>query len=274
LSKKAFICLAVVALFATTATAVPITLPTEQVAKLKFTNFENVVDNNKNGIIDTGDDIIGILQVTSIGTIGSPNLYNGQLGAKELTGYFQISVVGGSVSGPFPQHVDFALQSGDFINLYVGTGATKNWNPGVGGVANDITEASDGLLWASVTSAAPGFYQAVGDTSAPGGSGDTVNTNFANLTVNNTDYVFIPQLFSTLGIGDPTAHTYLGTFFPDVLAEVFFKSRLFVPSGISNWQFRSEDPMYLWAVPEPGTFVLLGAGIAGIGLLRLRRRRK
>lgn len=271
MSKRAIICVAVVALIATTAAAAPIILPTGQVAKLKFTNFENFIDANNNGILgDVGDDVEGILFVTSVGTISNPNLNNAQLATRELTGYFHLSIVGGGLLGPFPQHLDFAIaNANDFIKLYVDT--TPDWTAG-SGLATDIANATDGNLWASVTTAAPGFYEGVGDV-ASAASGDTVNTNFANLSVNNTEYKFIPQFFFPL-TGDPTAHTYLGNFHPDHKVEAFFKSRLFAPSTAAGWAFRSEDPMYFWAVPEPGTLVLLGAGFAGIGLLRLRRRRK
>lgn len=268
--RRHIICIAVVAALATAAVAGPISLPLGQVAKLKFTNFENIIDTNNNGIFgDKGDDIEGILFVTSVGTIANPNQMNAQLATRELTGYFHISIVGGGLVGPFPQHLDFALSdSSDKIELYVGTGATKNWTAG-SGTATDIAHATDGALWAGVYSS--DFYQAVGDV-ASASSGDTVNTNFANLGVNNSGYNFIPQFFFPL-TGDPTAHTYLGTFYADVKAEAFFKSRLFAPSTAAGWAFRSEDPMYFWAVPEPGTLLLLGAGIAGLGLIRLRRRR-
>jgi hypothetical protein len=255
-----------VALMATAAVAVPITLPTGEVTKLKFTNFENILDSNKNGILgDVGDDIEGILFVTSVGTITNPNLYNAQLASRELTGYFHISIVGGVVGG---NHVDFDLSdSADKIELYVGTGATKNWTAG-SGVATDISNASDGALWAAVYADPNGWYEAVGDLVGS----DFVNTNFANLGVNNTGYTFLPQLFYPL-TGDPTAHTYLGNFHADHKVDAMFKSRLFSVGVAPGWYFRSEDPMYLWVVPEPGTITLLGVGIAGLGLLRLRRRR-
>lgn len=257
--------MAIVALLATTAVAGPISLPIGEVAKLKFTNFENVLDTNQNGIVgDVGDDVVGILFTTSIGTIGVPNLLNGQLASRELTGYFHLSIVGGVAGG---NHVDFDLvDSNDMIELYVDF--SKDWTAG-SGVATDIANATDGALWAAVYADPNGWFEGVGDLVGA----DFVNTNFVNLGVNNTGYTFLPQFFFPL-TGDPTAHTYLGNFHADHKVEAMFKSRLFAPSTAANWSFRSEDPMYLWSVPEPGTIVLLGAGIAGIGLLRLRRRRK
>ena len=268
MSKKVFICLAVVALCATTATAVPVTLPTGEPTVMKLRNFENILDTNGNGVFgDVGDDLEGIIIFTSIGTIGNPNLLSAQItgGNLEVTGYFKLSIVGGVAGGP---HADFAIQAGEGIWAYYDT--SPDWSPGAASnAATDIMNATDGMLWVSVTPTAPGWYEGVGDIVGP----QLVNVNFANLTVNNSGYKFLPQLFGAL-VGDPTAHVYLGNAHADHKVDVMFKSRLFAPSGANGWAFRSEDPLYLWVVPEPGTFVLLGAGIAGLGLLRLRRRRK
>jgi hypothetical protein len=259
-----------VALMATAAVAVPIVLPVGQVTKIKYTNFENLVDANKSGFVDAGDYVEGILFGTSVGTIPVPNLLNAQLGSKEITGYFRLTIVAGSLTGSFPQQLDFGLIGpNDKLELYVGTGATKNWTAG-SGVATDIANATDGALWMAIYPNS-GWYEGVGKA-ASSSSGDTVNTNFGNLGVNNSGYFFQPQFFFPL-TGDPTAHTYLTVFHADHMVETMFKSRLFNPSLAAGWAFRSEDPMYFWAIPEPGTIVLLGAGIAGLGLLRLRRRR-
>jgi len=268
--RRHIICIAVVAALASAAVAVPVALPLGQVAQLKFTNFERFLDANGDVTTDLSlaTDVEGILKVASIGTLSDPTTHSyPQLGTLELTGYFHLSIVGSELAPPYPDHLDFALSdSSDMIELYVGTGATKNWTAG-SGIATDIAHATDGDLWAAVYSSS--FYQGVADIAGPD-SGDTVNTNFADLTVNNTGYTWVPQWWAGV---DDTAHVYLGTTYTDVFAEAFFKSRLYYPSTVANWTFKSQDPMYLWVVPEPGTLLLLGAGIAGLGLIRLRRRR-
>lgn len=242
--------------------AVPIQLPTDQVTKMKYTNFENFIEQNQTPGVQAGDAVAGILQLTSVGTIGQPNLLNGQLVTKEITGQFHLTIVGGSVA---TNHLDFGLTGpGDFLRLYVGQGATYNWDP------TNIATATDGNLWLEVNAST--FYEGVGDITGPA-SGETFNKNWANFSVNNSGYWFTPQFFGAL-TGDPTAHTYLGPVHGDHLVDTLFNSRLFVPSGVSGWAFRSEDPMYVWAtIPEPGTLGLLGAGLLGIGLAYRRRKK-
>lgn len=292
MSKKAFICFAVVALLATTAMANPVTLLTSELTKFKYVNYENWLDINQNNVIDKGDKFFGILKTESItNTTGSVDPAPGQLLTRELTGVFRFTVAGGSIVPTQAGHLDFALVAdgldiegvgikGDFFNYYVGTGATKNWDPadtndvlgGANGVPDSIDRAMDGLLW---TATSPGtFFEGVNDTIITP-VGLSVNRNWANFTVNNTGYKIIPQMFpEAIPLPASVVHTYLGNVHnAGHLVDYYFETKL-QGSDLKNWMFRSEDPAWLKAVPEPGTFVLLGGGILGLGLLRLRRRRK
>lgn len=278
---------AAVTLGATTASAAPITLFDDQITKLKFTNFENVIQGTNPGndplAIDAGDVFTGILRVTSISNISGSQDLSAQLLTTELTGHFQVSVVSGLLPMTLGAagHLDLALNSGDFINLYYDT--NLDWNPTSGTLG--VAEATNGNLWASILGGGS-FYEGVNDTTeatifTPATS---INRNWANIDVNNTGYTFIPTLFG-VPTGEPMVHytdvNSNGTFdlgidvlHGDHLVDVFFASRLFTPSGIDGYAFRSEDPVYVNAIPEPGTFLLFGSGLVGLGLAARRRFKK
>ena len=254
------------------ASAAPIELFTDQISKLKFVNYENLRDVNQNAVIDAGDVFYGILNVEAITNISGSQDLSAQLVTKELTGFFQISVVGGAIPFGGPGHVDFGLLAGDFIDLWVGTGATKNWDPT--SISSGIVEATDGALWASITGNTGFGYEGINDTIISPFS-ISVNRNWADLDVNNTGYPILKEFYSSAA-GEPSAHTYGLGLHGDHFTDVYFASRLFFNTdpNVPGWQFRSEDPVYVHATPEPATFLLFGAGLVGLGLAARRRLKK
>jgi hypothetical protein len=245
------------------AEAVPIELIPGGVTKIKFTNYENWLDLNTDGIINTGDKFEGIAKAESITNLGNTINKNTQLGdgSRELTMNFQFSVVGGSITPGGSGHLDFALGAGDFIDAFVDF--TPDWNLTVG-------NASDGASWLTVSP--PSFYEGVNDTAAGVAS---TNRNWANATTNSTGYPIVPRFYASTA-GENPAHTYLGFSHGDHLVDLYFASRLFnVVSGdpgFGTWQFKSEDPIYIW-VPEPTTLLLLGGGLLGLAGTQVLRRR-
>jgi hypothetical protein len=88
-----------------------------------------------------------------------------------------------------------------------------------------------------------------------------------NLTTNNTGYTIVPELWKeTSGVvGNYGSH----------VSDLYYESQLsFVAPGSNAdgvWQFKSEDPGYLYATPEPTTLVLFGLGLLfGAGAIKRR----
>jgi PEP-CTERM motif len=271
--KKLSILLASAALLATASVsqAGPITLDTTAVTQMKFQNFENLINNNGDGFINTGDQFQGIFQVTSNGTIAFPNENTLQLlTTTDLYGTFLITVAGGSIpnvpggSGT----ITFNLSTpGDYINLY--TAPVGTYAPNLGTTANltisDLNGA--GTLWASITGTDYIFGENISS------SGSSNNYNWANLTVNNTGYDIVPLLWpaSNGNIAFPT----------QLVTQIYFQDILSNNSNplstTTEWAFSSQDPLNLRAiavVPEPGTFALVGFGLLGAGFFARRRNKK
>lgn len=256
------------------AEAKPVTLLEGAITKLKYVNYEDWLDINVpggDGVINAGDKFEGILKVESITNVSGSVSLSAQLGAKEVTGSFRISVVGGAIVPGGSGHVDLALVPGDFFRFFVGTGATKNWDPAAG---DAVARATDGVLWADIL---PGtFFEGVNDTIIFPFS-FSLSKNWADITTNLTEYTIVPLLYpEVIPLPGAAPHTFLGVpHFAGHVADTFFTSHLTFPSDIPAWDIKSEDPLYVFAVvPEPATLLLLGAGLFGAGLIARRRSRK
>jgi len=261
--------------------AVPIELFTGEVTKIKFTNYEVVLqgtnEGNNSSLIDAGDKIFGIFNVTSICNLSSSDCASksAQLGTTELTGTFQLSVVGTGTLPAFVSntgHLDFAfVDPTDHITAYYDdktAGVTNPFDPTT--IASGLATAGDGTLWANFDST--GFYEGINDTvGSP--INFSANRNWMNFAIggNQTGYAIQQLLYSTAANELPPDHTYGGVAHTDHLVDVYFASRLFFNTS-NQWTYRSEDPLYLQAVvPEPTTVALLGLGLLGMGFARRRK---
>jgi hypothetical protein len=276
---------------ASTVLASPIPLYTDQVTKLKYTNFEQLIDNQTSGpgagVISEGDQFQGVLTVTTVTDVSSSQgatLWDNG-GSDELTGTFQLTVTGvydsngdpttlsTDVAPSSPVTVTFGLTSNnDHISLYHDSTAdySANTDPGIlsssAAMARDIANAEDGNLW----------FEVLGQDYLGGFNYsyfDSTNYNWANLTTNNTGYTILKELWpSILGYPAPSS----------MLSQIYFEDKIKYidptnPGANANaayagWQYSSEDPLYLHAVPEPATMTLFGLGLL-FGGASIKRRR-
>ncbi|VAV84927.1 hypothetical protein MNBD_DELTA01-855 [hydrothermal vent metagenome] len=255
------------------ANALP-TLPQYEPTKMKFTNYErwlldangnNIGDVNQNSILDAGDIIEGIVNVTTITDIPEVGTtWTDAPGGDELTGTFQFTVTAGSMLNT--SGISFGFTSaGDHFKVYYDS--VDDWDP----TASDAwARAAGGDLYMEVLGA--DLMEGSARDILPG---QTQTTWWFDLTTNNTGYDIIPQLWPETASGPgsgghlapdgwhPNGHT----------SQVYLEGSLY-NSTIPDWDWRSEDPAYLYAVPEPSTIILLGSGLLGAGIFSWRRKKK
>ena len=239
----------------------PITLITDDFTKMKFTDFDHIIKGtgNTGAGLQAGDTLEGVFFVTDIGSTTNSTLLNAQLAGRQLTGYFHISVTTSTTL----DHFGMTLNAGDEVSFYTTTPNTFKDSGGVS-IAADITSAKAGTLW--VQSAAGDMP--LGDISTNPVTGTTTANAALNFSTNNSGYpIQKKKYFVTSSIlSDASFLAQISALDPSSAAD-----KNAIKAG---WQFRSEDPVTVFALPEPSSIALLAVGGLGFAGVLLRRRLK
>ncbi len=244
-----------------------------------FNNYENWVDVDQSGSISAGDYFYGILSVQNINVGGTTVWYQGA--NDQFSGYFLIEVA--SVTDPDndPTTADSTITfkpysgttdpygildptAGEVMALYTDTTTPFEYN-GIT-VADDIAKATDGTLWATLTTNGGYWYTPNAPLKPPGG-GNKVGTSFAGL-------YFVQDNTGEPGwklINDPLEGIV------NANVQVYFQSEIedYGPNGINGtWQFGSNDPATMHPLPEPTTLLLLGTGLIGLAGIGRKKKKK
>lgn len=254
------------------------------------------VNNNIAGNILVNDVYAGIINIQNITSATSGvDTYNSVAGDR-FTGYFAQQVVSfgplegttahinlGTVADPFG-----ILAAGEMFRLYSDTASFSSGGSGSDVTAN-IALATSGTFWASLGLSAEGFtYTHTNLALSATDPAATANENFAALDVliqgpgynagllakindfneneiGGTIAAAASQLCSAAEIASATirCNDIVGT--SEIEANNLFGST-------SPWMFGSNDPFeFVQAVPEPGTVVLMGLALVGLGVARRRQ---
>ena len=261
-----------------------------------FNNFEVLLDASGNiraadATPEVGNHLFGIFNVQNIDANGGTNFFAGA--TDQLTGVFSQKIIGISADpGTGILHLTLGnptlstyagisspFSSGEMFRLYTQTGGGTTPFESNGTIADDVTKATDGALWATLGLDATNGLGVDGIPGTPDDTGyayshpvlgpNLTGEAWGGLTfkINNTGYAFD-------GINDVNETEIGGT---TLLNQFVFSSEFELnqrfTQGVSPWEFASNDPAKIHpsVVPEVSSLWMLGMGLSGFGVFRRRK---
>lgn len=237
------------------------------------------VDTNLNQTFDKGDYLIGIVGITSFTTIGEPaSNYN------ELTAIFAIEV---DLVNNLPTDYPLGSNVEAATFTFVPTGDLNAAFLAAFGVDLGLANTDANSVAALFEDSASDFVRdgvTVGDSFASASNGTLMmilgmeGTNtWSGLGPQNPLDPDILLLAPGTGIGAFTANLTIQweDFNPEFDPLVSVVGNLARPQTNSDWPIQSDSTYTLFVnnqIPEPGTLLLFGTGLAGIGIFTRSRR--
>ena len=281
--------LVVTALLLTSVSAFAFPVVTSSYNGVFFENAEAFIDVDADGFISQGDIFWGIINVQNLKDAGGdpsgqtgPNFWTGSpfnpdFLPKEITGYFATEIAVDPI---------FDAGTGTYTLVFQGAGANDPNNLLAGNEALLVFEDFDAANFDSST-------QATGLSTATDG-----NLAFSLGFANMENYWYTPLVPIDPEISGDVGESYAGLdfiqlpsfdfndvndpneSFVDTWVNFWFNSEIFSLNTYAGdkdaqllFHFGSNDPGVFYPIPEPSTFVLLGAGLLGFLVIGRKRKR-
>jgi hypothetical protein len=228
-----------------------------------WTDYENLVT-------EPGQQLTGVFSLDTITVTGSPTaVWTQGQGGEYIYGTFQ----GLIAQSPF-SNVALATDTftGGTLDAYLFNSAQSLTNS-----ATVFTNLATGSLWLSAAF-------------APGSDTDFPLATLVSTIFNNNGVDGKTGVAATLGTGSAlldvtggstaatlNTNSYLNPttgLYDDISLANTFSILHSAPAGALGWAIVSSDPLNVTAVPEPGTFALLGIGLMGMALFGKRKMNK